>query len=179
MENYPWYGKIDSEKPLQQGELVFSCPIVKPPVDFEKIHTDGVDIDTYNAVVISQACDLIYQKINIVQITPFVTLEAYGKKHPEFNSSTKKNIKNRNKLRDNLVIGRLLLNSCEEQTGINDYLVVDFSSTFGVDYKFLTNHVQKQKLRVCLLPPYRERLTQFYATWIMRIGSPIDIPEFK
>lgn len=178
MENYPWYGRIDSKEPLQQGELVFKCPIVKPPVDFEKIYTDGVDIDIYNAVVISQACDLIYQKINIVQITPFVTLKEFGEKHPEFNSSAK-NIKNRNKLREGLVVGRILLNSCEEYTGINDYLVVDFSSTFGVDYKFLTHHVQKQQLRVSLLPPYRERLTQFYAAWVMRIGLPIDIPKFK
>jgi len=50
---------------------------------------------------------------------------------------------------------------------------------YHVSIDFLIDLIKKKDKRLRLLPPYREHLSQAFARFFMRVGLPVDIPEFK
>jgi hypothetical protein len=61
----------------------------------------------------------------------------------------------------------------------NDHLVVDFKYAFSVPLDFILELVKSRGNRLRLLPPFREKLSQSYGRFIMRIGLPKDITKIK
>ncbi len=105
---------------------------------------------------------------------PVFYASEYFKNLPE---EVTKTSKARIKILDNLRKGHLaayhLLNKHE---GIfNDFLVVDFKNVYGVHRSILTEIVGRIQIRIRLLPPYREHLSQAFARYFMRVGLPQDI----
>ena len=82
------------------------------------------------------------------------------------------------KLRQGHVVGVHLLNKFKNGQ-VEDYLVVDFKSTYAIPLKLLKQIVFVRGNRISLLPPYREHLSQSFARFFMRVGLPVDIPQFK
>lgn len=168
---YPWYQSIN-EGDLQQGDIIDNCPIVIPPqnIDFEK--EAKFKINLINSVVLTQSCDLINGKSEIVLVCPYYKLDSFLDKLGISSKNKKKS-----KIGE-LIKGRLhsyhLLNKDEEKE-INDYLVVDFRNVYGVKFNVLQDLVRKLKERKRLLPPYREHLSQAFARYFMRVGLPQDI----
>ena len=68
--DYPWYSIIKSSKDLQQGDLVYNCPIVVPPNNVKEINVE-VEVALIDSIVLSQSCDLVNSKIDIVLVCPF------------------------------------------------------------------------------------------------------------
>ncbi|MCP3684964.1 MAG: hypothetical protein GY861_20065 [bacterium] len=63
--------------------------------------------------------------------------------------------------------------------GHEDFLVVDFRSIYSMPFDFITTFANEtDKDRVRILPPYKEHLSQAFARFFMRVGLPVDIPEF-
>jgi hypothetical protein len=58
---------------------------------------------------------------------------------------------------------------------VSDYLVVDFSNVYGVDFDTIMEISKTLDKKVRLLPPYREHLSQAFARYFMRVGLPQDI----
>ncbi len=121
----------------------------------------------------SQSCDLISDKVNLVLVCLFYLLTELGNIYSEYKSAGKKE-----KLRQGHVIGMHLLNECNVN-GNTDFLVVDFKSVYAVPLPFLKKIVSAKANRKRLLPPYREHLSQAFARFFMRVGLPVEIPVFK
>jgi len=173
MEKYPWYAIVNSADDLLQGDFVFSCPVIIPPRSIET-PTVSVDVIEYDVVILSQSCDLIQRKIDLVLVCPIWSLNEFENRSDFFKSKNGKEA-----LRQGNVPGYHLLNKCEIEEYKTDFLIVDFRSVYSVPFDFILELVKKRNSRLRLLSPYREHLAQAFARFFMRVGLPIDIPKFK
>ena len=121
----------------------------------------------------SQSCDLLAEKIDLVSVCPIFTLTELGENSADYRQS-----KMKENLRKGWIVGHHLLNKCNIN-GKEDYLVVDFKNIYGIPLGFLKNLVSSRNNRIRLLPPYREHLSQAFARFFMRVGLPVDIPPFE
>jgi hypothetical protein len=172
MKDYPWYEVVSEEDELMQGDFIKDCPVVIPP---SEISDDiKVRIINYDFVIMSQSCDLVQRKLDLVLVCPVWSLNEFEKKSDFFKSK-----KGKEALRQGNVPGYHLLNKCEIDGFQTDYLVVDFRSVYSVPFDFIVGLAKRRGKRLRLLPPYREHLSQAFARFFMRVGLPVDIPPFK
>ena len=157
MRKYPWYEVVDADEPLLQGDFIKSCPVVIPPPQITSGKVD-VDVIEYDVVVMSQSCDLIQRKLDLVLVCPIWPLSEFEERSGFFKSK-----KGKEALRRGNVPGYHLLNKCEIDGFETDYLVVDFRSVYSVPFDFIMELVEKRGKRLRLLPPYREHLSQAFA----------------
>ncbi len=166
MSEYPWYGFGEGDD-LQQGDLLVGCP-------FDQVDETGQPRrKDYDVVVLSQSCDLVHDKLEMVQVCPFWNLEALAQRVEYFRGK-----RGREELRRGNLPGYHLLNRCELPEKQTDFLVIDFRMQFAVKFVHLKTLSSSQKPRLRLLPPYREHLAQALARFYMRVGLPVDIPAF-
>lgn len=171
---FKWYEIITSDISIQQGDFIDSCPVVVPTNIFEPGVKVNAEVKEYDVVIMSQSCDIAANKIDIVLVCPVWTLEQLAKQNNYFNNATgKENLRRGNNP------GYHLLNKCELIGFESDYKVVDYRSIFGIDIEQIKMISKTKKTRLRLLPPYREHLSQAFARFFMRVGLPVDIPEFK
>ena len=176
-QTYPWYAVVKGEEKLRQGDFFKSLPLMIPPSNFdyipEKPPEIPVNMQTFDVIVLTQSCDLENEKIEIVLVCPYWTLEEVGEVNSFF-----KSIEGKESLRRGISHGFHLLAPCKIAGFESGFLVVFFKQVFGVDYDFLVDFAKKSETRLRLLPPYRERLSQDFAKFFMRVGMPEDIPKF-
>jgi len=172
MQQYQWYDIVKGDDDLMQGDFIRDCPVVIPPSEI----SDEIDVKiiNYNVVVMSQSCDLVQRKLDLVLVCPIWPLSDFEKRSDFFKSKEGKEA-----LRRGNVPGYHLLNKCEIEEFKTDYLIVDFRSVYSVPFNFLLELAKKRGSRMRLLPPYREHLSQAFARFFMRVGLPVDIPPFK
>jgi len=172
MAKYPWYELVSGEE-VWQGDVINSCPIVVPShaIELGKVSAEVIE---YDVVVMSQSCDLVQKKLNLVLVCPFYHLSEFENRSDFFKSK-----KGKEALRRGDAPGYHLLNKCELGGFETDYLVLDFRSVYSVPFDFLMDLAKSRGDRLRLLPPYREHLSQAFARFFMRVGLPVDIPEFK
>ena len=164
--DYPWYEAV-SGGDLEQGDMLMKCPNywLQPDGTFERQERD--------CFVISHSCDLANDKLRVVQLCPFWTLDEFALK-AEFLRSRR----GKEELRRGNAPGYHLLNRCEIEGSTHSLLVVDFRSLFGIPLDLARNLGIAQSPRIRLLPPYREHLAQAFARFFMRVGLPMDVPAF-
>jgi len=173
MIEYPWYCAVDVEEPLEQGDFIDACPVLVPLADINDVKIKA-DVIEYDVIILSQSCDLYNKKIDLVLVCPYYSLVEAETKYTFLKSA-----KMRNALRKGHIVAHHLLNECIIDGFQKGYIVVDFRDVYGIPYEFLIGLSKKHKKRLRLLPPYKEHLSQAFARFFMRVGLPIDIPEFK
>jgi hypothetical protein len=175
--SYPWYETVAANSDeLLQGDLVYECPIVKPPEAIIEGDELDFEIELINVIVLSQSCDIENKKLQNVLVCPFRTLRDYFAALPPEQNSKKSLEKHFDQLRQGYQPNYHLLNK-EPEYGIDDFIIADFRNIYGVHLSVLKSHVQKLNNRVRLLPPYREHLSQALARFFMRVGLPQNIPH--
>jgi hypothetical protein len=166
-EVYPWYGTTQGSV-LAQGDLLESCPLLSPIENnqFERLRSD--------VLVLSQTCDLLNDKVQVVLVCPVFSLA-------ELATSTEllRSKRGREELRRGNLPGYHLLDRCYIPGHESDFRVCDFRSLFGVHVSVAKAQAESMPSRIRLMPPYREHLAQAYARYIMRVGLPMDIPPFS
>ena len=171
-KEYPWFEVVDGDENLLQGDFIKECPIVIPP---SKISNEvEVRIVNYDVIIMSQSCDIVQRKLDLVLVCPIWPLSEFEKENPYYKTREGKEA-----LRRGYLPGYHLLNKYEIDRFKMDYLVVDFRNIYSVPFDFIINLAKKRGKRLRLLPPYREHLSQAFARFFMRVGLPVDIPPFK
>lgn len=165
---YKWYCEILDSSELEQGDLVPDCPIIIPPSEIIKVGSElVVNVELMDSIILSQSCDLLHQKINIVLVSPYHNLN-------EFLSGLNKSEKEKKikELKQGNLPGYHLLDRVSESS---DYLVVDFRNVYGIHIDNLKFQAKSLGIRNRLLPPYKEHLSQAFARYFMRVGLPQDL----
>jgi hypothetical protein len=129
-------------------------------------------------IVMTQSCDLVVRGGGSCAVSEAALCPVYFRHdlrdHPIFRKSEGWN---------NAKKGRLpafhVLNRCEIEGHELDFMVVDLGRVAGLSVAILREFAAAQGERVRLLPPYREHLAQAFARFFMRVGLPVDIPDFK
>jgi len=169
---FNWYNELHHSSEIAQGDLIPDCPIVMPPSKIIKDEQVEIDITRVDSIILSQSCDLVNDKIQIVLVCPYFSLKVFIENLPDTNrKAVKKSIDN---LKKGFLPGYHLLNKSEENH-ITDYLVVDFRNVYGIHIESLREIAKQLESRHRLQPPYREHLSQAFARYFMRVGLPQDI----
>jgi hypothetical protein len=170
---YPWYETVSDYNDLQQGDFIPDCPILIPPSEIkEEVDINIVLIDS---IVMSQSCDLVNGKIEIVLVCPFYPLQTFLSNLPPDQATKKGKEKNIDNLRKGHLPSYHLLNKGNNTQSLLDYQVVDFKNVYGIHFTALQGVIGRLDTRIRLLPPYREHLSQAFARYFMRVGLPQDI----
>jgi hypothetical protein len=172
--NFRWYNNVFDSSGIEQGDLIEECPIVIPPSKIEVGDEPEIDIKLIDSIILSQSCDLVNNKIDIVLVCPYYPLKVFIENLPPDQRSSKAKKKHIDNLKKGHLPGYHLLDKSDTYD-INDYLVVDFRNVYGVQIDYLKDIAHKNKKRIRLLPPYREHLSQAFARYFMRVGLPQDI----
>ena len=89
MKDYPWYEVVSSEDDLMQGDFIKNCPVVIPPSEiFDDIE---VRIINYDVVIMSQSCDLVQRKLDLVLVCPVWSMNEFENRSDFFKSKKEKN----------------------------------------------------------------------------------------
>ncbi len=172
---FKWYTAVKSSSQIEQGDLIHDCPIVIPPSKLFVGEEPEIEIKLIDSIILSQTCDLVNNKIEIVLVCPFYTLKTFIDNLPDEQKNTKKAIyKHIDNLKKGHLPGYHLLNK-DSDVDISDYLVVDFKNVYGIQIQNIREIAKSINTRIRLLPPYREHLSQSFARYFMRVGLPQDI----
>lgn len=186
-----WYALVSAEDPLDQGDLIFNCPIVgwqEGPIELSEDSDsvrrlrDVIDVTETDVVVMTQTCDLAQNKVRHVVLCPVYALSIYRETWEAVQRTAGQAPTGKSWARhvDHIAAGQIwnlaLLNS-EEGTGYQtEHHIVDFQEVLSLPREFLDTWIRtNNKPRLRLLPPYREHLSQAFARFFMRVGLPMDI----
>ncbi len=179
MSDFAWYSRMSYSSDLTQGDLLVQCPIPFPNASMYKAILENesaveepVDIKPGNLVVLSQACDLVNEKVDTVVLCPYWPLTEIMKTSEYFKSKNGKE-----SLRQGKEPAYHLLNRYTSSEIEIDYSVVDFHRIYTLPKDYLKAFSITQAHRLRLLPPYREHLSQAFARYFMRVGLPVDIDK--
>jgi hypothetical protein len=179
--DYPWYKNVPPESPLEQGDIISGCSVIMPEAEHYNAILTGVltqqdiPIEKFDAVVLSQSCDLAHGKIDAVIVCPVIELR-------QFLNDISVPSKEREKWIKELHHGKMpayhLLNELGCKVLPQGFCIVNFHHIYSLPKMFL-QEIVKTNERIRLLPPYREHLSQSFARYFMRVGLPSDIAEDK
>lgn len=182
-----WYEEVDQSEPITQGDLIPNCPLFRwsGGTSIKDLEIDAIFNDS---IVITQACDLEHNKVEVVTLCAHIALTEYQEQWKEsisrHSSPTKKAWE---RLWDDLKKG---LTPSHTIVGPYpklemDYRIVAFDELFTLPVGMLNEYLKQQTgTRLRLLAPYREHLSQAFARYFMRVGLPVPFPnespiEFK
>ena len=165
--DFKWY-KEGIWSTLMQGDLLPNCFVLVPPADLASLFLnakqgdtlqDGLIIQRADLIILSQSCDLENDKIQQVLLCAYF---------PASNQSKD--------ARDSIRKGQRPAFHMIERCDISGYeferQIVDFRTIYTLPKDFVIVYANKLGIRVRLLPPYREHLSQSFARYFMRVGLP-------
>ena len=176
--DYLWYEIVNGDD-IQQGDILKNCPVFMLPSEVSLDLSDPtgkpyeVPFQDRDVIVLSQTCDMVKGREKISE----VLLCAVWKKS-DLTSGAMSTKKDWNDARKGAMPGFHVLNKCDLERFKRDYMVVDFRRVHSLPLDFVRKIATKLGNRIRLLPPYREHLSQAFARFFMRVGLPVDIPEF-
>lgn len=189
-DSYPWYRAVGKDTAVMQGDIIRNYPVFVSPADILNIkggEQGDADVEYYNVIVLSQSCDLEQNKTDMVLVCPILPLNKFIEKNKESFPPDLANKKKRDRMKKTLdmlangnFIGACLLDECNLPELQADPLVVDFKGVQSTHLTSLKDFIERSEdKRIQLLPPYRERLSQSFARFFMRVGLPRDIVTSK
>lgn len=161
---YPWYQLLDEGSELDQGDILFDCPLVLMsdvapfPVPLP------VPIRSFNSdvLILTQTCDFAQNKISRVLVCRLESAETLGKNR-----------------QSEIIKGRQPRYAMLEKSPFAEramtHQIVDLSDVYQLPIELVRQVGAAQTPRLRLLPPYREHISQAFARFWMRIGFPQDI----
>ncbi len=162
-----WYEIITAEE-LQQGDLFPTCPVVltpttlSPQVNVEPPPPIAAQVRVYDVIVMSQSCDLVQRKLDLVLVCPYWGLSELEEMDARF-----KQPKMKEEVRRGNVPAYHMLAACDLKGFEHEIQIVDFRTVFSVPFDFLTELARQRPKRLRLRSPYREHLSQAFARFFM------------
>ena len=171
--DYPWYAEV-SDGTLDQGDILLNCPAGYLPLDWNPTKAEqDFCVDSFDLIVLTQACDLAHGKTEYVVCCPVFPHSLIDSEYP--GQGVKYVNGQKEKILQGVVPGYALIAAYD---GDPSRLVsfVSFRQVFSLPKVFLAEAAKAKHLR--LLPPYREHISQGFARFFMRVGLPKEIPSF-
>ncbi len=175
--DYPWYQCIADDS-IEQGDIFEACPVFIPPdnltLDINAPSNATFRWEKRDVIVMSQTCDLVKGREKLSEI---LLCSVWNRSEiKEGHLAKPKGIEDVR--RGNLPAYHLLA-ACSLEGISREVRVVDFRQVYSLPVSFLRQLSIEHQNHIRLLPPYREHLSQAFARFFMRVGLPVDIPQFK
>jgi hypothetical protein len=177
-----WYELVEGQD-LEQGDLIDRCPVYVPEystnvideAEGEKTLSYQVSAREYiyDAVIVTQSCDLKQRKVRRVLLCVCWSLEEFIGLSDQFRSR-----KAQDKIRQNQMPSYHMLDVCGLEKVSRGIQVIDFRDHFTMPYDFLTQFAAVQGKRLRLRSPYKEHMSHRFGNFWSRVGLPKDISPF-
>lgn len=171
---YPWYESVCGDD-IKQGDILEECLVFQPPDELaEMLTTEAVfGWEERDVIVMLQSCDMVKgrEKVKEVLLCPIWKRSELTKGH----LATAKGMEDAR--RGNLP-GFHVLAECSLPDLSREIRLVDFRRVYSLPLSWIRRRASRAGNRIRLLPPYREHLSQAFARFFMRVGLPVDIPQF-
>lgn len=177
--DYPWYDKVSGDD-VQQGDILESCSVLILPSELSlepsgtRTEPQDIPFECRDVIVMSQSCDMVKGQESIAEVLLCGVWQQSDFKPRQRMSSND----DWEKARKGQLLGFHVLNKCDLEGFRRDFRVVDFRRVHSLPLDFIRKIASELGERIRLLPPYREHLSQAFARFFMRVGLPVDIPEF-
>jgi hypothetical protein len=163
------YARPDNHNPIDQGDILEGCPIVRLAGDRGPEPTDlQSTYSYYRVIVLTQTCDLANQKAK----TAIVGYVANA--HEMVRGGVLKAADVKGPIRAGRVFGWYFLPS-DGSLGLPE-MIVDLRELHTVSLERLTTLCHRGQRLARLQPLYREHLAQHFAITYSRIGLPQPYP---
>lgn len=174
--DYPWYQCVADDS-IEQGDIFESCPVFIPPdnltLDINAPSNATFRWEKRDVIVMSQTCDLVKGRKKLSEI---LLCSVWNRSELTGHLATSKGMEDAR--RGNLPAYHVLA-ACSLQGQAREIRIADFRQVYSLPVSFLRQLTTKYENHIRLLPPYREHLSQAFARFFMRVGLPVDIPQFK
>jgi len=185
-----WYKEVAASEKLTQGDIIEHCPLVAWRA--EPLQLEGKDEDEIlrgmvsavreDVITMTQACDLEQEKVSNVVLCPAYSLSVFRQSWEDEVKRRGRNPKPSDfasyckQISNGFVWNLAILNEGAGISLTTEHRIVDFHEVFTIPRAFLESLlVQRRQPRLCLLPPYREHLSQAFARYFMRVGLPVGV----
>lgn len=170
----PWYELVDGPE-LQQGDLLTDFSWYSPEAPHLASGEDTELVERFDRVIIlSQSCDLVEgDDFGIVcPVFSISTLQSRGESNNRLSEVWTKS-------RRGEIPHHHPLRKCDIEGHEFDYSLVVFARVLESRLVRLRQLAVEQSPRVRLRSPYREQLAQQFARKFMRVGLPLDLPDWS
>jgi len=160
-----WYRETPK---LAQGSIVRGVRVFEESADSTPEQLD-VAVRRIDAIVLTQSCDIAkpaQARLLVAELQTYVSVA--GREGDVYRSS-----KYKKELSEGLTISEFLLPP--EPGYVDEWTLVNFRELYTVDRDHLTVGESFDGLE----SPYREHLAQAYARFMMRVGLPTGLDEFR
>jgi len=181
-KQYPWYEVAEGDY-LEQGDFIDDCKVLIPRYvlsnsgdetaspDTSSYQVDGV-VDTYNVIIVSQSCDLDNKKVDYVLVCPRWSYSEVVKGNSKF--GTKDAFE---RIKKGIEYRYCMLGKGDLPGLPTEIQIVDFNRVFSIPYDIMKQIALSNGKRLRLRSPYKERLSQAFAYFHMRVAMPNDLPS--
>jgi hypothetical protein len=182
------YTRIDYPEVLEQGDIIRYCPDAKPIIIDVNNKSVYFDFNEFNAVVLSQSCDIDKDKIERVLLCPiwkvndyFRHLRARYESDLEYRAKYASDDDFVNKMKSllgNIYTGKVnglqLLKENVEDSGLEPY-IVDFGNIYSLPCNTIKSTVlpdPRNSERIRLIPEFRIDLQAKFFAFLARGALP-------
>lgn len=172
-----WFQVVQGDD-LEQGDLLQGMPrFIMPAVAAVPSAPFPVQVETVDAVVMTQSCDLAFRSDGSCKARNGLLCPIFFKRNfkPEQRFGKDEAWEEARQGRN---VFYHVLNRCELPGHELDFILVDFHDVFSLTVEAVRSVARSAGARLRLNPPYREHLSQAFARVFMRVGLPSDIPPF-
>lgn len=162
---------------LAQGDLIPRCRIFSFAADLAPAEPAGemeVALAEADLIVVTQSCDLVNDKAQLVALCPIHGLSAFETSNPAFKTKNRWEM-----VRKGQQPGLHMLASPESPDDNRSALVVDFGQIHSLPQSYLARRTSEAGPRWRLESPFLEHFSQAFARYFMRVGLPSVIAPFK
>jgi len=163
-ESYEIVNTVD----ILQGDFIENCPNFLISPTWEPDSEEEVLVKIYKAVVLTNSCDIVNEKIDNILVAPVEDIKVFAGKNPEVNIR---------QIIQNKIYRYCHLPPCLLNSHKSDGFIVDFSKAFSVPREYFKSLVASQRNRLRVRPPYREHLSHRFGESISRVALPQLTPR--
>jgi hypothetical protein len=175
-----WFDVVEGGE-LQQGDLLLAFPHTRPLFTFPRPADDEIEFDrvTYDAIVLSQSCDLVEGREKIPDVVLCAAPTLAEAKATEGHALAKS--ENRTNLVRFALAGFHPLKEHVSDQISRPMSAVQFSLIFTAPVAYARAVAAAAGPRLRLRSPYREHVAQRFGYFFSRIALPdeLKLPEFK
>jgi hypothetical protein len=163
-----WYEVVPGSNGLQQGDVLWSCPIIVPAPELTfplRLDVIPAVIQRFDIIVATQSCDIKNDKVEEVVVCAHWDLNVARSMDAALSKSG---------VEENISKGRMPRYTFLEASdlALMGLRIVDLGRIFTLPRPFIEKFAATQSHRLRLKSPYREHFAQRFGLFFMRVGLP-------
>ena len=159
----------------------------------EEAEQKDLDYDQFDAIILSQSCDLSGKSVPYIHICPVDKMGDIFRDNATVFNTPKSKMKHVEALQEGRFTSQFITNkltaytvgkmkrgapstrfSDEFEKFKNDRLVINFHQAIVVSTEYFKKFAKSGVQYLALNPPYREAMAQKYGLFFMRVGNPVN-----